>query len=40
MTSFLEIVRVADCQKVCEPLANVKRKLGNVLREPEHLLSS
>jgi len=40
MTSFLEIVWVADCQKVLTPLGNVKQKLGNVLREPEHLLSS
>ena len=41
MTSFAEIiVRVADCQKVCDSFVNAKQKLGNVLLEGEHLLSS
>ena len=39
MTSFAEIVRVTDCQKVPDPLGNAKQKLGNVLREGRHLLS-
>ena len=40
MTSFAEIVRVTDCQKVHDLLGNAKQKLGNVLREGEHLLLS
>jgi len=40
MTSLAEIVQVADCQKVCDSFVNAKQKLGNVLQEGEHLLSS
>ena len=30
----------ADYQKVCDSLVNAEQKLGNVLQEGEHLLSS